>query len=104
MYFVLLCCINQVKESISNTSSQHRNIHPNVSKLGKAIEKHFVQEYSYLLDVGLLKNADNNNALLEIIQMYLYRNGFSSSIRSFQIESDVYLDKEKVNDYYYQVQ
>lgn len=68
-----------------------------MSKLGKTVEKHFVQEYSYLLENGIFKNVDNSNALVEIIRMYLYRNGFSNSILSFTMETDVILDKQKVN-------
>ncbi|KAI6647810.1 Protein RMD5-like protein A [Oopsacas minuta] len=88
-----------VKESTTVISSEHRNIHPSVSKIGKVVEKHFVQDVSDLLSLGFLQTNAKFISLSEAIQHYLLRHGFKDSLQFMSFETGVFPEKEQVELY-----
>lgn len=70
--------VKKVKNIISNFSTNHRDIHSSVSKIGKAIDKNFVSDYVCVGNENLFDEPDNAETVVKAIVEHFFRTGKSS--------------------------
>ena len=85
-----------MKEAANVISSEHRGIHPSVSKLGKTIEKSFEHELTGLLAPGFAQDGQRIDQLNRALHLYLLRHGHTISVDNFCLEANVSPDDDQV--------
>ena len=69
--------IKKCRNTISQFSSEHRDIHSSVSRVGKAIDKNFISDYFCVGNENLFEQGDNNTILNNVIVEHFLRQGKS---------------------------
>ncbi|XP_054167491.1 E3 ubiquitin-protein ligase RMND5A-like [Oppia nitens] len=67
--------IKKTRNTISQFSSEHRDIHASVSRIGKVIDKNFVYDYSSVNNEAVFENPANVNILNQVIVEHFLRQG-----------------------------
>lgn len=70
--------VKKVKNIITTFSSNHRDIHSSVSKVGKTIDKNFVSDYVCVGNENLFDEPENAEILVKVIVEHFLRTGKSS--------------------------
>ncbi|RNA39808.1 RMD5 -like protein [Brachionus plicatilis] len=68
-------CREQVRELIKNYSDKHKDLHANISKIGKVIDKNFVPDYGNMSHLNLIDTAEKKMHLNQAICEHLLRSG-----------------------------
>lgn len=66
---------DQIKELIKSYSDKHKDLHANISKIGKVIDKNFVADYGNLPQTNIIDTNEKQNLLNIVICEHLLRNG-----------------------------
>ena len=72
---MLVKTLQSVRDTASKVASNHRDLHSSVSKVGKAVDRHFVSDYDATSRDDVFSGADNQMMLNEVILQHFYRQG-----------------------------
>ncbi|KPJ17238.1 Protein RMD5-like A [Papilio machaon] len=65
-----------VKQTVFQTSTEHRELHATVSRVGKSIDRHFIADYASVAPKAESFSTDANRPIMEqAIAQHLYRQG-----------------------------
>ncbi|CAK9296759.1 unnamed protein product [Gordionus sp. m RMFG-2023] len=93
--FLVCEYLNLLKDSLSKSSTEHKDIHSLISKFGKIIEKNFVSNYyDACLDPNF-ENPTNIKILNEMICEHFFRHGICLIADNLIRESNIVLSKEQ---------
>ena len=81
---------------MNTISSEHRIIHPTVSKFGKTIDKSFEHELSGLLVPGFFQGYRRINKFDRAVHLYLLRHGYTISLDNFCLEANFSSEDDQV--------
>jgi hypothetical protein len=67
--------VNRCKIKLQAIGTDHRGLHATVSKVGKAIDRHFTPDYHSISPVDLFESEKHLEILNQIISEHFYRQG-----------------------------
>lgn len=67
--------MGKVKESVSRLTTDHRDLHSTVSKVGKAIDRNFVADFAATSREDAFASSDKISLINQVICQHLYRQG-----------------------------
>lgn len=68
-------CKEQIRELIKHYSDKHKDLHANISKVGKVIDKNFVPDYGNMSHLNLIDTNEKKMQLNQAICEHLLRYG-----------------------------
>jgi hypothetical protein len=68
-------CAKKVRETVAKLSSEHKDLHASVSKVGKAIDKNFVSDFDAMYVEGAFDGEDNQRQIDHVICEHFLRHG-----------------------------
>ncbi|KAF7494475.1 E3 ubiquitin-protein ligase RMND5A [Sarcoptes scabiei] len=85
------------REILTQFSSEHRDIHSSVSRIGKAIDKNFISDYVCVGNDTLFEQSSNQEILNKVIVEHFLRQGRSDIAEKLIQESKLEIDtSEKI--------
>jgi hypothetical protein len=87
--------IKKTRNTMSQFSSEHRDIHSSVSRIGKAIDKNFISDYASVNNESLFDNSSNNNLLNQVIVEHFLRQGMLEIAEQLTREAKLDISDEK---------
>ncbi|XP_078588339.1 LOW QUALITY PROTEIN: E3 ubiquitin-protein ligase RMND5A-like [Branchiostoma floridae x Branchiostoma japonicum] len=72
---VLNQCLKKVKDTCQRLSNDHKDLHSSVSKVGKAIDRNFIQDISACSVEGAFVGEEKRSLLNEVICEHFFRQG-----------------------------
>ena len=87
--------IKKTRNTISQFSSEHRDIHSSVSRIGKAIDKNFISDYASVNNESLFESQTNNNLLNQVIVEHFLRQGMLDIAEQLTKEAKLDIPEEK---------
>nr|XP_022908298.1 protein RMD5 homolog A [Onthophagus taurus] len=79
----------KVKETISMLSADHKDLHATVSRVGKVIDKHFIQDFAGATKEDSFNTPQKIELLNKIICQHFYRQGMKDVAQELAKESSV---------------
>lgn len=67
--------MNKVKETVSRLATDHRDLHSTVSKVGKAIDRNFIADFSATSREDAFNSVYKIELINKIICQHFYRQG-----------------------------
>ena len=87
--------VKKIRDLISQIASDHRELHGSVSRVGKAIDKNFVNNLSCVGNETFLEQSLNNNVLDQVIVEHFLRQGMLEIAETLLKESQVDITDNK---------
>ncbi|KAH9510837.1 E3 ubiquitin-protein transferase rmnd5a [Dermatophagoides farinae] len=84
--------LDNTRNTISQFSTEHRDIHSSVSRIGKAIDKNFISDYVCVGNESLFDQGKNNEILNKVIVEHFLRQGRSDIAEKLIQESKLDID------------
>ncbi|KAJ2951580.1 hypothetical protein O0L34_g13732 [Tuta absoluta] len=79
-----------IKQQVFQLSTDHRELHATVSRVGKSIDRHFIADYASVAPKAELFMTDENRPILEqAIAQHLYRQGLEDVGDTFVEEANI---------------
>lgn len=79
--------LKQCKIKLQTIGTEHRNLHATVSKVGKAIDRHFIPDYQSIAPIDLLESERFLEILNQVIAEHFNRQGLRDVADSLVTES-----------------
>nr|ACO15319.1 RMD5 homolog A [Caligus clemensi] len=91
IYVIRIALIN-IKKTITQIASQHRDLHSSVSKVGKTIDRHFISDFNSVSKDDFFSEDSKTRFLHQVILEHFYRTG--------RLElSEVLRQEAQINEY-----
>ena len=87
--------VKKIRDLVTQVASDHREIHSTVSRVGKAIDKNFVNNPSCIGNETFLEQSLNTNVLNRVIVEHFLRQGMLDIAEELMRESKVEIAEEK---------
>lgn len=84
--------MKDIKASLNQISSEHKELHASVSKVGKSLDKNFVWDYSSVYVKGAFKN-ENCEQIDEVVRDHLLQTGMLDVADTLAEESGLLMDE-----------
>lgn len=81
--------INRCKTKLQTIGTDHRALHASVSKVGKAIDRHFTPDYQSIAPLDLYESEKHLEIMNQIIAEHFYRQGMNEVADSLVTESSL---------------
>lgn len=72
---ILREALSKTKEKLQRITTEHRDLHGTVSKVGKVIDRNFVSDFTATARTDALNDEKNIQLLNKIIAQHYYRQG-----------------------------
>lgn len=92
---ILRDAIQKIKDTVQSLASDHRDLHSTVSKVGKAIDKNFVSDYTAISKEDIFGGPENEVLLNQVICNHFYRQGMFDVADELEKEAGLQTDKSK---------
>lgn len=79
--------VKRCKTKLCAIGTDHRNLHPSVSKIGKAIDRHFTPDYQSIAPIDLFESEKYLDILNQVIVEHFHRQGMNDVAESLVKES-----------------
>lgn len=79
----------KVKETVSKLTTDHRDLHSTVSKVGKAIDRNFVSDFSATSREDIFSSPEKVNLINKVICQHYYRQGMHDVAEELAKECDI---------------
>ncbi|KAK8741362.1 hypothetical protein OTU49_002630, partial [Cherax quadricarinatus] len=90
---ILSQAIGRVKEAVTRLSTEHRDLHSSVSKVGKAIDKNFTSDFSCISNDSVF-TGEKQQLVNEVICQHFFREGLLDIAEEFISETGLELQEE----------
>lgn len=81
--------IKRCKTKLQTIGTDHRNLHATVSKVGKAIDRHFTPDYQSIAPIDLFESEKFLDILNQVIVEHFHRQGMTDVAESLVKESNL---------------
>lgn len=81
--------MSKIKETVSRLATDHRDLHSTVSKVGKAIDRNFVADFSATSRNDVFAGSDKVTLINKVICQHLYRQGMLDVADALVADADV---------------
>jgi len=92
---IITQCLNRVKDSLAELSSNHRDMHGSVSKVGKAIDRNFVSDFSSVVTEGAFDGDDQTAQINNVICEHFLRQGMLEIAESLIEDSQMGIQSQQ---------
>lgn len=72
---ILRQAMTKVKDTVQRLTTDHRDLHSTVSKVGKAIDRNFVADFATTSREDVFSGAEKTHLLNQVICQHFYRQG-----------------------------
>ncbi|KAM3960250.1 required for meiotic nuclear division 5 protein souji [Aphomia sociella] len=80
----------RAKQTVFQMSTEHRELHATVSRVGKSIDRHFIADYGSVAPKAEMFCSDTNKPIMEqAIAQHIYRQGLEEVGDAFMAESRI---------------
>ncbi|XP_044259857.1 E3 ubiquitin-protein ligase RMND5A [Tribolium madens] len=86
---ILKQCMGKVKETVSRLTTDHRDLHSTVSKVGKAIDRNFIADFAATSREEVFAAPDKINLINKVICQHLYRQGMQEVAEALVQDADI---------------
>ncbi|XP_076057536.1 required for meiotic nuclear division 5 protein souji isoform X2 [Oratosquilla oratoria] len=90
---ILTQALGRVKEAVTCLSTDHRDLHSSVSKVGKAVDKNFTPDFGCISNDSVFSGT-KQQLLNEVICQHFFRQGLLTIAEDLISETDLQLQKE----------
>lgn len=95
--------LDKVKDNLSRLTTDHKDLHGNVSKVGKSIDRNFMSDYSTTDREDVFRDPNNTVLLNRIITQHLYYEGMDEIADTFINECGLPKEIETVHESYTEI-
>ncbi|KAL8580448.1 hypothetical protein ACOMHN_001217 [Nucella lapillus] len=88
-------CVQRIRDGVARISSEHKDLHSSVSRVGKTIDRNFVSDFSAILTEGACEGEANQKLLDEIICEHFLRQGKLDIAESLNMDANLNLPHDK---------
>ncbi|KAH0808360.1 hypothetical protein GEV33_014435 [Tenebrio molitor] len=81
--------MGKVKETVSRLTTDHRDLHSTVSKVGKAIDRNFVADFAATSREDVFASSEKINLINKVICQHLYRQGMQDVADALVSDADI---------------
>lgn len=81
--------VSRVMETVSKLSTEHRDLHAAVSKVGKQIDRNFVTDYAATSRENVFSSPEKISLINKVICQHYYRQGMHNVADELAKESDI---------------
>lgn len=81
--------LTRTKEKLQRLTTEHRDVHIQVSKVGRAIDRNFISDYSSTQRNDVLLQEQNIQLLNKVIAQHLHRNNLDDVAQTLVHESNL---------------
>lgn len=92
---VLSQCAKKVKDVVTAIAAEHRDLHGTVSKVGKAIDKNFVSDFSTTSNEEVFNASENARLLNRVISEHFLRQGMLDIAEELIKEAGIQMEQNK---------
>lgn len=92
---VLSQCAKKVKDVVTAIAAEHRDLHGTVSKVGKAIDKNFVSDFSTTGNEEVFNASENVKLLNRVISEHFLRQGMLDIAEELIKETGIQVEQNK---------
>jgi len=89
---ILSQCVRKVKETLSKLSGDHKDLHGSVSKVGKAIDRNFVSDFSSVVTDAQFEAPEHADQLNNVVSEHFLRQGMLDIAECLIQESSLKLE------------
>lgn len=98
-FTILAANIRKIRDVISQISSEHRDLHGTVSKVGKAIDRNFVSDFAAVANESLYDEPDKRRILNQAIVEHFLRQGQLDIADELIREAELDISSESKNPF-----
>lgn len=81
--------MTKVKETVTRFSTDHRDLHSTVSKVGKAIDRNFVADFAATSKAEIFNTSHKINLINSVICHHYYRQGMNEVAEALSKDADI---------------
>ncbi|XP_068237559.1 E3 ubiquitin-protein ligase RMND5A-like [Palaemon carinicauda] len=96
---ILSQAVGRVKEAVTRLSTEHRDLHSSVSKVGKAIDKNFTADFGCINNDSVF-SGEKQNLINEVICQHFFREGLLDIAEEHIKETGLSLQDESREPYF----
>jgi hypothetical protein len=93
-------CVKKIKDTIGRLSSDHKDLHGMVSKVGKAIDKNFTPDFNSIYVEGAFDDDDSTKDINRVICEHFLRQGQLDIAESLIQDAGLDIDVEKKRPFF----
>jgi hypothetical protein len=97
---VLNQCIKKIKDTVARLSSDHKDVHGMVSKVGKAIDKNFTTDFNSIYVDGAFDSEESTKDINRVVCEHFLRQGQLDIAESLIEEAGLDIDTEKKRPFF----
>ncbi|XP_013415878.1 protein RMD5 homolog A [Lingula anatina] len=85
----------KIKDAVSKVSTEHKDLHSSVSKVGKAVDRNFPSDFSAVINEEALKGEQKAKLINEVICEHFLRQGMLDIAEELMHESHLNIDESQ---------
>ncbi|XP_070210270.1 E3 ubiquitin-protein ligase RMND5A-like isoform X2 [Littorina saxatilis] len=87
--------LKRIRDGVSRISTEHKDLHSSVSKVGKTIDRNFISDFTAVLTEGACEGEDNQRLLNEVICEHFLRQGMLEIAEALNEDAGLNLSQER---------
>ncbi|XP_050398416.1 E3 ubiquitin-protein ligase RMND5A [Patella vulgata] len=91
---ILVQTVKRVRDAVQRVSTEHKELHGSVSKVGKSVDRNFISDFTAVTP-DTFENAKNNNLLNEVICEHFLRQGMLDIAESLTQDARLEVDSSR---------
>ncbi|XP_041369149.1 E3 ubiquitin-protein ligase RMND5A-like [Gigantopelta aegis] len=92
---ILSQSVKRIREAVSRMSTEHKDLHGSVSKVGKAVDRNFVSDFSVITTDGAFDGETKIKLLNEVIAEHFLRQGMLDVAEALNEDAMLHLDNAR---------
>ncbi|XP_067656917.1 E3 ubiquitin-protein ligase RMND5A-like isoform X1 [Haliotis asinina] len=92
---ILSQSVKRIRDAVSRLSTEHKDLHGTVSKVGKAIDRNFVSDFSAITTEGAFDGEDKQKLLNEVVCEHFLRQGMLDIAEALNEDAALKLDGDR---------
>lgn len=92
---VLSQCLRRVRDTVSRLSTEHKDLHSTVSRVGKAIDRNFKSDFSSITTAGAFEGDEKQKILNKVVCEHFLRQGMLDIAEALNEEADLDLEESR---------
>ncbi|XP_076460917.1 E3 ubiquitin-protein ligase RMND5A-like [Babylonia areolata] len=87
--------LQRIRDGVSRISTEHKDLHSSVSRVGKTVDRNFVSDFSAILTEGACEGEVNQRLLNEIICEHFLRQGKLDIAEALNEDANLQLEMDR---------
>ncbi|XP_065211320.1 E3 ubiquitin-protein ligase RMND5A isoform X3 [Planococcus citri] len=91
--------LNKVRDTVTRLTTDHRDLHSSVSRVGKCIDRHFTADFASCSREEVFSGPENERLLNQVICQHFYQQGMLDIAEYLAEEAGLTLEEEKTEPF-----